>query len=237
MNSIRKTLFGLFIISLPFSLQAQSSFPEGLITYQADTVRRLEPHPAAYIATQLLVYRKAGTTRLEVWRSNYRKPADTMKVVQVRNGTGTYTWLEYADSTRAAAGNLALFVSYEEEKQLQQAQALAQPQGKPQVRKVVDRVQWLGLPAERIALAKSPNEPSEAVVTKALDLPLGAVFPAVLSLPGTPLQFTDGDIGWLTRFTANKLQPQAVSDNLFVVDPSLKVVSLTESKQMISDFD
>jgi len=237
MNSIQKILFWLLVIFLPFSLQAQSSFRDGLITYQADTVRRLEPHPAAYIATQLLVYRKAGATRSEVWRRNYRNPADTKKEVQVRNLAGTYTWIEYSDSTRAAYGNFALFVSYEEEKQLQQAQALAQPNGKPQVGKVVQRVQWLGLPAERIALAIRTNEQSEAVVTKAIDLSLGALFPAVLSLPGTPLQFTDGDRGWLTQYTAKKLQPQLVSDNLFVVDPSLKVMSLTESRQMISDFD
>jgi hypothetical protein len=234
---MHKTLSWLLLIVLPFSLHAQSAFREGLITYHADTVRRLEPHPAAYIATHLLVYRKAGATRSEVWRRNYRNPADTKKEVQVRNLAGTYTWIEYSDSTRAAHGNFALFVSYEEEQQLQQAQALAQPKGKPPVGKVVQRVQWLGLPAERITRAVSMNEPSEAVVTKAMDLSLGALFPAVLSLPGTPLQFTDGDRGWLIQYTAKKLQPQSVSDNLFVVDPRLKVISLTESRQMISDFD
>jgi len=237
MNSIQKTLFWLLIIFLPFSLQAQSPFREGLITYRTDTVRRLERQPAAYIPAQLVVYRKGGSTRLEVWQVNRWNPADTQREIHVRNQEGTYTWIEYSDSLRAAHSNLVLFVRYEEEKQLQQAQALAQPEKRPQAGKILQRVQWLGLPAERIAVAKGTNEQSEAVVTKAIDLSLGAIFPAVLSLPGTPLQFTDGERGWLIQYTAKKLHPQPVSDKLFVVDPSLKVMSLTESRQMISDFD
>jgi len=185
------------------------------------------------------VYRKAESTRLEVWLVNRFNPGDTQRAIHVRNLAGTYTWFEFSDSTRAAYGNLALFVSYEEEQELQQAQALAQPDRRLQPGKVLQRVQWLGLPAERIALTKSTNEQAEAVVTKAIDLSLGALFPAVLSLPGTPLQFTDSEHGWgwLTKYTATKLAPQSVSGNLFVVDPSLKVVSLTESRQMISNFD
>jgi len=237
MDSILKTLIGLLFTILPFSLQAQSPFREGLITYQADTVRRLEKQPAAYIATQLVVYRKAGSTRLEVWQVNRWNPADTQKEIHVRNQQGTYTWIEYSDSLRAAHSNLVLFVRYAEEKQLQQAQALAQPDKRPRLVKILQQVQWLGLPAERIALTKGAKEQSEAVVTKALDVSLGAIFPAALSLPGTPLQFADAQRGWLTQYTAKELHPQLVSDNLFVANPSLKVISLTEMGQMVSDFD
>lgn len=238
MNAIRKLYLLCLLLNVsPFFLQAQSLFQEGVIVYQADTVRRLERHPAVYIATQLVVYRKADATRLEVWQTNYWNPTDTQKAIHVRNLAGTYTWIEHSDSTRAASGKLTLFASYEEEKQLQQKQALTRLNKKDQQAKILERVQWLGLPAERIALAKGTNKESEAVVTKAIDLSLGSIFPAVLTLPGTPLQFTTGDGSWLTRYTAKTLHAQPVSDQLFVVDPSLKVVTLTESRKMISDFD
>lgn len=166
------------------------------------------------------MYRKAGATRLEVWRMNHWNPTDTKKEIQVRNLEGSYTWIEFSDSTRTAHSNFALFVSYEEEKQLQRAQALAQPDGGPQLVKVLQQVQWLGLPAGRVALTKGANKKSEAVVTKAIDLSLGAIFPAVLSLPGTPRQFTDGDRGWLTQYTAKTLRPQSVSDQFFWRTPA-----------------
>lgn len=227
---------GLLCIS-PLYLRAQSAFQEGQIRYQADTVRRLEPHPAAYIATQLVVYRKAGATRLELWRVNRRNPADTQKEIQVRNLAGTYTWVDYSDRTRAARGNFALFVSYQEEQQLQQDPALARSRGGYQAANVLQQLHWLGLPAERIALAESPRNGSEVVVTKAIDLSLEAFFPALHSLPGTALQFTYGERGWLTHYTAKALTAQPVADALFTVDPRLQVTSLAEIGQLLSDFE
>jgi len=238
MNPLFKRLLlgGLLPVS-PLALQAQSAFVEGRITYTADTVRRLDPQPAAYIAHQLVVYRKAGATRLEVWLVNRFNPADTKKEVHVRNGTGTYTWIDYSDSTRAAAGNSALFVSYEQEQALPRAAGPSPQKRTRRPAKVLQQLPWLGLPAERIALTPDGNRATEAVVTQAVDWPLWAIFPDVLALPGTPLQFSERGRGWLTRFTAKALTAQAVSDALFRVDPRLKVMSLAEARESISAFD
>ncbi|OWP63699.1 hypothetical protein CDA63_07890 [Hymenobacter amundsenii] len=238
MNAIQKILLLCLLLSVsPFFLQAQSLFREGEIIYQADTVRRLERHPAVYIATQLVVYRKADATRLEVWKTNYWNPADTQKEIHVRNLTGTYTWIEFSDSTFAASSKLVMFVSYEEENQLQRKQVLTRLNRRHQPKQILESVQWLGLPAERITLAKGTDNESEAVVTKAIDLSLGSIFPSILTLSGTPLQFTNGDGSWLTHYSAKTLNSRPIPDQLFVVDPSLKVMNLTESRQMISDFD
>jgi hypothetical protein len=221
----------------PAYVHAQSHFREGQILYRADTVRRLETQPAAYIATKLLVYQRGESTRLEVWRVNRGRPTDTNKEIHLRNGQGTYSWIEYSDSTRAALSNFALFMSYEDEKQWQLTHPASPMSPTYRLKRVVKRMQWLGLPAERVVLTSDlTKQEAEAVVTQAMLLPLKAIFPSLRRLSGTPLQFTDSDRGWRTRFTATALLPHTLPTRLFEVEPTRKLMTMKEMTQLISDF-
>ncbi|MGY2134873.1 hypothetical protein ACW9KT_21765 [Hymenobacter sp. HD11105] len=239
MPALLRCLFlGLLLLWWPFSGLAQSPFSQGQLIYQADTVRRLEAQPAAYVATQLLVYRQRDAVRLEVWRVNRWNPADTTKEVQLRTKTGTYTWVEYSDRERSAASNFALFMSYAEEKQAVAQQARSLLNTGYRVERVIQPVQWLGWPAQQVALRPTRHqEAPEAILTTAITLPLGAVFPFLRSLPGTPLQFTEGDRGWLTRFTAKTLRMQPLPDQLFEVEPTRQLMSMQQMLQKLSKFD
>jgi hypothetical protein len=222
-----------------FSARAQSPAPfqEGTLTYQADTVRRLEKTPAVYISKQLVVYQKDACYRFEVLSVNRLHPEDTQKVVHLRNATGIYTWIESTDAGRAEVANFALFESYEEEKQ----QQLRQPQpiylpGYSSNR-AVEHIKWLGHPADKRLLRSQADQKTEnIVVAPALNIPLGAIFPAVRNLPGTPLQFIDKEPSWLVRYTNTAITPQTLPAQLFEVDPSRKRVTMSEAKQTLADF-
>lgn len=230
---------GLVLNFCGFSARAQSAAPfrEGILAYQADTVRRLEKSPAAYISTQLTVYQKDNLYRFEVLSVNRFNPRDTQKAVHLRNESGTYTWIEFADARRAEGTNVALFVSYEDEKkeEARRPQAVYLPGYYPE--KAVQQLQWLQLPAEKTRLISSTGQqPEEVIVTKALNVPLGALFLEVRALAGTPLQFTENRGGWMMRFTSTALTAQSLPKQVFEVPPTRKRLTMAEMMQSLADF-
>ncbi len=239
MKGIAKALstWVLFIF-LSFHSRAQPApvFHEGMLTYRADTVRRLGSGPAAYIATRMVVYQKGDLIRIEVWRVNRFNPTDTAREIHLRNQQGIYTWIESSDTKQTAVGNFALFTSYEEEKQDQIKMAITLYLKSYSVETLLQKLPWLALPAERLALKNNTTqEPLEAIVTNAITIPVGSVFSSVRNLPGTPLQFTDRERGWATRFTATALTIRPVGDRLFEVDSTRKLMNTEEIKQAIYD--
>jgi len=233
-------LFYTIILSLSVSLnlKAQSALPEGTLIYKADTIGRLEAFPAAYIVSQVVVYKKLDQLRIEIWLVNKFNKADAQKDIHIRNKQGTYMFIESSDSIMAASTNFAMFMSYEDEKLLQAERAMRGLSSSYKVDKVIQNVRWLDLPAQRAIVKGGPkNEESEMILTNAVDIPISSVFDSVLGkLPGTPLQFIVYERGWMTRLTADKLKLEKVSDTLFQVNPKRKIMSLDEMIQGISDF-
>lgn len=205
--------------------------------YQADTVQRVEKTPAAYTSKQLTVYQKGHLFRFELLTSNRYNPLDTHKTVHLRNESGTYTWVEFSDATRTNDVNVVLFVSYEAEKQEQvrQPQPLYMP-GYTSDR-ALEATKHLGLPVEKHRLRSvADQQVEELIITSALTIPLGAIFPAVRNLPGTPLQFLQQEAGWLTRFTATTLTPHPLPAQLFVVPATRRILTLAEVQKTLSEF-
>ncbi len=241
MKSIKKVLYsGLVVSLLSFQVKAQAPFQEGVLTYKADTIRRLAPEPAAYIPSRVLVYKKGDLLRLEIWRIGKNNPADVQKDIRIRNRKGVYQLMEVSDPMIAPFANtMALFMSYDEETQVKDKQALAGGRKSYRLDKVIQKTTWLGLPAEKVALSEGPiPEPTEAIITRAMTLPISTLFDfdPLGDLPGTPLQFTVSELGWMTRLTATQLKAQPVPDALFEIDPKRNVMSLAEADKVLDGF-
>jgi hypothetical protein len=224
--------------SVSLSLKAQPAFSEGVLTYKADTVRRLEASPAGYIISQVVVYKKLDQLRIETLRVNKFNRTDIQKYIQIRNKKGIYLFLESSDSIRNAVANFAMFISYEEEKTHRANRILNGSTSNYKVDKVLKNIKWLNLPAQKLRLKGGQNEEeSEIVFTNSLDIPIGLVLDSPLAaLSGTPLEFVHCEHGWMTRLSADKLKLEKVSTSLFQIDPKLKIMSNEEVLQGVSDF-
>ncbi len=220
------------------SLKAQPAFSEGVLTYKADTVRRLEASPAGYIMSQVVIYKKQDQLRIETWRVDVVNRTDIQKYIQIRNKKGIYIFIESSDSIRNAMANFAMFMSYEEEKTHRANRILNGSASHYKLDKVLKNIKWLKLPAQRVRLKGPQNEEeSEIVLTNSLDIPIGLVLESPLTaLPGTPLEFVHCEHGWMTRLSADKLKLEKVSSSLFQIDPKLKIMSNEEVLQGVSDF-
>lgn len=235
MNLLRNAIFGYLIILLvSFNLIAQTPFQEGVLRYKADTISRTQFNPPLF-PTQTIVYKKGNALRIEIWRASQRDPTAITKDIYIRNKKGTFLFVESSKPTRAMP-NIALFMSYEEEKQFKAEQALHGMEFYS-VKRVLQKTTWLNLPAEKVLLKGNSNpELLEATITKAIDIPLGAFFNPVSKLPGTPLQFIVGERGWQIRLTATSLKAQHLADNLFEIGPNRKPMSMSQMEGSLSNF-
>ncbi|TDB63499.1 hypothetical protein [Arundinibacter roseus] len=238
-NLYTQLFFVILGFSLSLNLKAQTAFLEGVLTYKADTIKRLGAFPGGYIVSQVIVYKKQNQQRIEVWRVNKFNKADVNKNIYIRNKKGTYRLIESHDSIMPELANFAMFMSYEEEELLEAERIVGGIGNSYKVDKVIQNIKWLDLSAQRVLVKGGPrNEESEMVLTNAFDISINSVFDSILDkLPGTPLEFVIYENGWMIRLTAEKLIRKKVSDKLFRVDPKFKIMSLEEMIQGISNFD
>ena len=245
----------LLLIAVTPLLKAQKPFDEGTLTYQGDTIKRLEKQPGSYFISRLVVYKKQDLVRIETWHINAVNHAYWRKDIQIRNKTGIYSWSESAEDTlllklamdkvpdsvksefMARFMNFAMFVPDEEAKRERAERAM---QGYPngyKLDKVIQKMRWFGLPAEKVMLSGGElNEPQEAIITHALDLPVCQAFGSLESLHGTPLQFVVQDAGWQMRLVATKLKVEKLPDSLFQTPPDRKLMSVEDMLQEMRDF-
>ncbi|MFD2572224.1 hypothetical protein ACFSUS_16395 [Spirosoma soli] len=234
MNLIGKAFFCSLIASLlSLQLAAQSSFREGILIYKTDTIKRLEAYPAGYIPSKTVVYKKGDLFRLEIWRTNPFTPGDIQKDIYIRNEKGTYLFGESSSTIKDTTDNMAIFMTYEDEKLFKSEQALLGVDTYT-VEKVIQKVKWLNLPAKRVSLkGGEPGELLDAIVTDAIYVPIGTLFDPIRKLPGTALQFTINERGWSTRYTAISLKSEPVKDSLFQINSSYKLMNLSEMSRQI----
>jgi hypothetical protein len=217
-------------------LFAQTPFREGILTYKADTLNQTGAYTTHYFPTQTIVYKKGNMLRMEIWRVSKLDSTDITKDIYIRNNKGTYLFTESAKSMNVMLDNIALFMTYEEEKQFKAEQALFGMEFYT-VDRVLQKVTWLNFPAEKVLLKENSNQESlEAIITKAIDIPLGVFFDPVSKLPGTPLQFILGERGWRIRLTATSLKAQSVANTLFELAASRKPMSLSQMGGDLSNF-
>lgn len=237
MKQIKAVTYTCVIIFFSFQVAGQSTFQEGVLTYRADTLRRLEPTPAGYITSRMMLYKKGDLVRLEIWRVSTFGKMDTLKSIQkgieVRNKKGIYTWIEPVSN----AGNIALFISYEDEKLDRANKALNGAQTTYTIEATNEKSKLLGMPTEKVIIKSSDGaKPIEALVSTAIDAPIQLFFEPFRKLKGTPLQFSHSDYGWETRFTATAVNSERLPERLFEVDPKLKVMTLEEMYRNMADF-
>ncbi|WP_077922710.1 hypothetical protein [Spirosoma sp. 209] len=237
MNFVKRIVLScLLVLCLLSSLLAQRPFLEGVISYKADTITQAEPGGPPLFPTQTIVYKKGNAVRIEIWRVNKFDSTDIMKDIYIRNDKGAYLYTESTKPINRILDSIALFMTHEEEKQLLAEQAL---QGMEfyTVDRVLQKTTWLNLPAEKVALKGGSNQTSpEAVITRAIDIPLGTLFNSVSKLPGTPLQFMLDERGWKIQLTATSLTAKALSDTLFRLDAKRKPMSMSQMGGELSDF-
>jgi hypothetical protein len=239
MKKAVKALYLFLFLSTGISVSnAQSVFTEGILVYRGDTIKRLEKSPAAYVVSKVTVYKKQDLLRIEILRVIPSSKRSFQKDIQIRNKQGSYTFLESSDSMMAAASNFAMFMPYEEEKRLQAERILQGYTNSYKVSKLIERIKWLDLPAERVLAKGGANhEEYEMILTTSFDIPVSQSFDYPLGgFSGTPLQFVIKERGWMTKLTATELTPTKNSDTLFEIDAARKVMSFTEMMQELSDF-
>lgn len=226
---LRIGLGSIFIIGvLTGRLTAQSVFQERVLIYRVDTVRRLEAQPAAYIPTQMKLFKKGNLIRLERESISRFDTADKERLVDIRNRTGTYGWLESSLPT-----DYAHFLGYEEEKSIKSTAAWQEILKKYTVKKTGKKSTLLGMPTEKLTITCSDRTGSiEVLVTKKIDAPIGLYFEVLLKVKDTPLEFTNAEYGWLNRYTLVAVKSQPVSDRLFQIDPKQKVMT---TEQMLKE--
>ncbi len=230
-------IFALLFLSL--TVKAQSFFTEGILIYKADTLEKREASPAAYVVSQVVVYKKANDLRIEVWRVNRFDNKDFYKDIHIRNKSGIYMLVESSDSMRASLANFAIFISYEEEKRFQNERVIEQNASHYKVSKVIENTSWFNnWPAQRVLVkGGAKNEESEMILTNAIEIPVGSVFDSLLgAIPGTPLQFVFNVYGWMTRLTATDFKLEKVADTKFQVNPKFTIMGFEETLKKISDF-
>ncbi len=225
-----------FLISIG-SLQAQSNFKEGVLTYQVDTLGRTETEPAHYVVRQMSVYKKDSNIRIEIEQVNRFNSRDTKKHIEIFNNKGVYLYMEVSDSLTADFFNFAMFSSPEDHQKKQaERKILLKDEGYKMI-KTIRPIKKLGVKAEVVELADlKTNSTSEAILTQKVELPLSSIFNSLIHLSGTPLKFIDREIGWINQYVATEWKSVKLPDQLFDIEPKYKVMTFDELLEGMSDF-
>ncbi|GAB3166840.1 hypothetical protein [Telluribacter humicola] len=213
---------------------AQTVFEEGTLIYRVDTIRSLQRHPSAFIGAQFKLYKKGDLIRIESTRVNQYRPATKEVSTQIRNKKGVYIT---GESKFISAPPVAMFMSYDEER-INKSKAASQGLVKSYTsRKTGSRSTILSMPVEEVIIMSSDkSQPLEAQVTKALDVPVKQFFEHLQGVEGTPLQFTESQYGWLVRYTLESVTSQPLPDELFQIDPKLKIMTMEQMLKELRDF-
>jgi hypothetical protein len=212
---------------------AQAAFPEGVLTYRVDTIQRLESHPAAYTTTYFKLYKKGDLVRTEKQSVNKFNPIDRQRSVEIRNKEGIYALIE----SGSTPNDYALFMSYDEEKVTRSRVALQGQLTTYATKATGEKSILLSMSTEKFIVTSSDkSDPIEVQTTKVINVPIGLFFDALRSVEGTPLQFTDSQYGWLNKYTIESIKAQSLADDLFRVDPKLKIMTTEQMLKELSDF-
>jgi hypothetical protein len=223
----------LLLTALLGKISAQAVFSEGILTYRIDTVRRLETHPAAYKVTQFKLYKKGDLVRVEKRSINMFDSTDRQLMIEIRNKKGIYTLLE----TRSMPIDFAQFTSYEDEKRDRSTAALKGHLKSYTVKRTGQKSVLLSMPTEKLIITSSDESDSiETQVTKSINAPVKLFFEPFRRVEDTPLQFTESQYGWLNRYTIESVTSQYLSNELFQIDPKLKVMTTEQMLKELGDF-
>lgn len=212
---------------------AQAAFSEGVLTYRVDTIRRLESHPAAYITTYFKLYKKGDLVRVEKQSVNKFDPMDEQRSIEIRNKDGIFALIE----SRFTPSDYALFMSYDEEKVDRSTMALQGQLTTYATKATGEKSVLLSMPTEKFIVTSSDkSEPIEVQTTKVINAPIGLFFDALRRIEGTPLQFTESLFGWLNKYTVESVKAHSLTDDLFRVDPKLKIMTTEQILKELSNF-
>ncbi|WP_020598097.1 hypothetical protein [Spirosoma panaciterrae] len=227
------------VVIISYPLKAQTPFREGVLTYKADTIRRLESIPAAYIISKVVVFKKDDLLRIEIWRFNRLNKSVTEKLIQIWNKKGTYLFSEHSEPIWARVDKSAIFMTHEEEQQLQNKRSQFGAIKSFAVNKVSQHIKWFNLDTEKVELKGGQEYGGalpEAIVSTSINIPMSKLFDSAFELPGTPLQFPISEYGWLIQLTATTLKQTDVPDNLFEINTSFKLKSMADICREMADF-
>lgn len=249
-----RLFFIILLVSVGMESEAwsQAAFSEGTLIYRIDTVRRLEPQPAGYIARQFTLYKKGDLLRVETLYVNRFDSTDWQRMIQIRNRKGIYAVMEEKPSTLLdslakklamsrdsllkafpAFSEAALLTSYQEEKLSRSTAALQGRLKTYTARQVGQQSSLLSMPTRKVVVTSPGKRDSiEVQVTQAIHIPLGLFFDSLQQINGTALQFTEVMYGWLNRYTIKSVKAQPLTDELFQIDPKMRILT---SEQMIQE--
>lgn len=212
---------------------AQAVFPEGVLVYRIDTVRRLETQPAMYKNTQFKLYKKGELLRVERVSVSVFDPTDMRSIIEIRNKEGIYTLMD----SPARPIDFAMFSTYEEDALMRSQAALQGRLETYTVKNVGQKAVVLSMPTEKLVVTSSDkSDPIEVRVSKAIDAPVALFFEPFKRIDGTPLQFTESQLGWLCRYTIESVTAKSLPDDLFKIDPKLKTMTMEQMLKELRDF-
>lgn len=246
----------LLLITLLGKSSAQAIFSEGILTYRIDTLRRLEKQPASYVDVEFKLYKKGDLIRVERLSKNRLDTADFQRTILIRNRQGIYTLLEQKESVTMDSlayklvisrdsltkllpmlEDFAQFTSYEEERIDRATAALEGRLKRYTISKTGQKSTFLRMPTEKLIITNSDKSDSvETQVTKSINVPVKLFFDALQDVEGTPLQFTESSYGWLKQYTIESVLAKSVPNNLFEIDPKLKVLTTEQMLKELQDF-
>lgn len=232
-----KNWLWLLLATLTLPGWTQKAFNEGIVRFQADTVRRVDAHPAVFIVTERTIFKKGDLARIEITRVNRITGGQKHRQIEIRNRKGILLcsespWQESNDPSRPTR-SATMLLSYDEEKA-----RLPFIQNKIHtVSRTGARTKRLGLWAEKIILqGPAGEEPTEALVTASIDIPLSLSFDALRTVGNTPLEFSIREYGWLTRYRAVGIERRKLPDAFFEVNASQKIMTMEQMLKELQDF-
>jgi len=133
--------------------------------------------------------------------------------------------------------DFAQFTSYEEERKDRATTALENRLKRYTISKTGQKSTFLRMPTEKLIITNSDKSDSvETQVTKSINVPVKLFFDALQDVEGTPLQFTESLYGWLKQYTIESVLAKSVPNNLFEIDPKLKVLTTEQMLRELQDF-
>jgi hypothetical protein len=223
---LKRLIFACIGVPLTFVLFRQWSkpaFPEGVITYKVDTVKRIERGPSINIPVEMKLFRKENLLRLETLIVNRFNKADTSRHIQIVNQTGVFGWSE-PRSTKAPTAIVLPDWSFQ----------LQSKKTGYQVEKTGQQTTLLGLPVERVLLKSSDGDKpanASALVSTTIDIPIHTFFTAFKQLQKTPLDFVSNESGWQRHYIATAVRRQKLPDELFELPAGMRVKTTKEIVQ------
>ena len=233
MRLVKPTLHVVYLLLFSFFtthyVKAQSPFREGVLTYKADTIKRLVSKPSKMYISQMRVYIKGQLARHDIISISGGEQRDTIRTSQIRNEQGIYICLDPSSQPE----KVAILMSYKEEQEDKANRMAKGNLSHYTVKKTGQHVKLLGVNTERVLLkGDDKTNPLEVSVSTDINVPVGLFYESLSQIKGTPLQFTEEEDDWLYQYTIEAIESQPLSKQIFEVDPKFMIIPMKMFQEM-----